>query len=496
MAQEQQGSTAVNTLKMWKLLFDVAALLFALRVLVAIQTDLSLHGDEAQYWTWSWTFDFGYYSKPPLIAWVIGAVTDVCGDSAWCIRAPAALFQAATALVLAGAARVWFDNRIAFWTGIVWLTLPAVSLSSLIMSTDALLLFFWAGCLWAYGSMMRRPSWLAAIALALCFGLGLNAKYAMAYFLICLLVHLVICPQARQQVRSAAVQLVVGFGVGAAAILPNVWWNKVHGWATVGHTADNVHWQGIVLHFKELADFLGAQFGVFGPILFVVLLLAIPRSRRACQALSEPARLLLAFSLPILLIISVQAILSRANANWAATAYPAAVILVTSILLAQSRRRWWLWGSIALHLIVAGALYTAVLMPGPAARALGRDPFAELSGWDQVAAEVSQTMKADDLSVLLMDNRMMIASMAYALRRQPNIIIRAWNHDAKIDHHYEMAWPYKPAVDGRRVLLLTPHGAESIESHFSKVTKLLPIEKTDRVGRTKTLELRVLEDPK
>ena len=35
----------------------------------AATTDLVL--DEAQYWTWSRALDFGYFSKPPMIAWVI-----------------------------------------------------------------------------------------------------------------------------------------------------------------------------------------------------------------------------------------------------------------------------------------------------------------------------------------------------------------------------------------------------------------------------------------
>ena len=36
-------------------------------------TDLFV--DEAQYWLWSQHLDFGYYSKPPMIAWVIRAAT-------------------------------------------------------------------------------------------------------------------------------------------------------------------------------------------------------------------------------------------------------------------------------------------------------------------------------------------------------------------------------------------------------------------------------------
>ncbi|MET0689113.1 MAG: hypothetical protein ABWY38_07955, partial [Methyloceanibacter sp.] len=37
----------------------------------ASTTDLVL--DEAQYWTWSRALDFGYFSKPPMIAWSFAA---------------------------------------------------------------------------------------------------------------------------------------------------------------------------------------------------------------------------------------------------------------------------------------------------------------------------------------------------------------------------------------------------------------------------------------
>ena len=40
------------------------------------RTDLFV--DESQYWLWGQSFDFGYYSKPPLIAWVIRLSTRPC----------------------------------------------------------------------------------------------------------------------------------------------------------------------------------------------------------------------------------------------------------------------------------------------------------------------------------------------------------------------------------------------------------------------------------
>ncbi len=55
-----------------------------------------------------------------------------------------------------------------------------------------------------------------------------------------------------------------------------------------------------------------------GPILFGALLVIVWRARRTFSALPESDRLLLAFSVPVIALITTQAFLSRAHANWAA----------------------------------------------------------------------------------------------------------------------------------------------------------------------------------
>ena len=52
-----------------------------LKITAIYITDLGLYGDEAQYWLWSQNLDFGYYSKPPLLAWFLRGYTDVFGSS-------------------------------------------------------------------------------------------------------------------------------------------------------------------------------------------------------------------------------------------------------------------------------------------------------------------------------------------------------------------------------------------------------------------------------
>ena len=476
----------------WKPLILAALVLLTIRVAVLLLTPLTLQGDEAQYWTWSRDIDFGYYSKPPLIAWAIGFSTWLFGDAEWAVRLPSCLFQIATGIVLALLGRRLFDDRTGLWAGIVWMTLPAVAFSSLLMSTDALLLTFWALALLQWDRLLKGGGWSDALILAVAFGLGLNAKYAMSYFLLCAALHLVISRDARHGALSNGLKPVVGFVLGGAMILPNVWWNAAHGWATVGHTADNANYQGIVLHFDKFGEFLGSQFGVFGPILFAAFLLSLPWTRGRIAGLTAERKFLIAFSVPILLLVCGLSLMSRANANWAATAFPAATLLTVHALMA---RTVWIKASVLLHVAVALLLYGAVLAPDATVRLLGRDPLKAIPDWTEVAREVEAAAQANDTSILLLDDRMITASLSYALRDRP-LTLRAWNHDAKIDHHYEMAWLYRPQNDGDRVLLVTPHGVDAIVNAFDRVTVLPAITLHGRAGRDRTLELRLLEGAK
>ena len=98
------------------------------------------------------------------------------------------------------------------------------------------------------------------------------------------------------------------------------------------------------------------QFGVFGPILLVVLLRTAWREIR--QPSDQAKVLLLSFSLPVLALLAVQAILSRAHGNWTATAYPAASILVTAVMLELNRQVLFRI-SLGLHLAIAVMLAVA-----------------------------------------------------------------------------------------------------------------------------------------
>src|SRR5579875_3369687 len=84
---------------------------------------LGLSEDESHYWEWSRHLDYGYYSKPPGIAWAIagavklGAILGLNGDGSGTalmpvVRMPAVLFGVLSGLLsLLLARRIFRDDR-------------------------------------------------------------------------------------------------------------------------------------------------------------------------------------------------------------------------------------------------------------------------------------------------------------------------------------------------------------------------------------------------
>src|SRR5712691_11494388 len=229
------------------------ATITAVRLIWLAVQSAGLYPDEAQYWFWAQHPAFGYYSKPPLVAWLIALTTAGFGDSEFAVRLSAPLLHAAAAgIVYAIAARL-YDRRAGFWSALAYATLPGVSLSAFIISTDALLLPCWAAALYAF-IRAREPGggrwWLVA---GIAAGLGLLAKYAMAYWLISAFAFVLLVPAERRHLR----RLLRATAIAMLITLPNLWWNWSHGFVSYLHVRDNAELSGSLLHPTAFVEFLG-----------------------------------------------------------------------------------------------------------------------------------------------------------------------------------------------------------------------------------------------
>ena len=64
-----------------RFLFFLCVVVLLIKIIAIYITEFDLFGDEAQYWIWSQNPYFGYYSKPPLLAWLIALVCFFFGNN-------------------------------------------------------------------------------------------------------------------------------------------------------------------------------------------------------------------------------------------------------------------------------------------------------------------------------------------------------------------------------------------------------------------------------
>src|SRR5262249_50059233 len=326
---------------------------------------VDLFYDEAQYWAWSRELAFGYFTKPPLLAWTIALAERICGSSEACIRAPAPILYFGTSLLVYAVARELYDAKVAFYAAISTALATGCVFSARIISTDVPFLFFWALALLAYVKLLKEPTPRWAIVLGLALGLGLLAKYAMVYFVLGLAVAAWFDDDARRLLRRR--ELWLALALAAVILVPNVVWNAQNGFVTFKHTGDNIQGEGFGFNPLKGLEFIGTQFFVFGPIVFAVLVLALIRIRS--PELNRADRLLLYFAgVPLGLVVAVSFI-TRAHGNWAPAAFVSGLIVAVAIL---ARRRAWSWLAASLGI---GILAQVVFLAGDAMATRWTDPW-------------------------------------------------------------------------------------------------------------------------
>ncbi|HEX3429273.1 MAG TPA: glycosyltransferase family 39 protein [Rhizomicrobium sp.] len=430
------------------------------RCTILLLSPLNLYPDEAQYWWWAQSPDLGYFSKPPMIAWVIRLSTILFGDSEWAIRIASPVLHGATAILVFFLSRRVMTGWHAGIAAIAYLTLPGVSYSSGLISTDVPLLFFWALALYAFLRACDERNWHWPVLAGVALGLGLLSKYAMLYYLAGAAMAAFWSLSARRYVLST--RGLVTLLIAAIVFAPNAVWNAVHGFPTVAHTAANADWGRSRFSLTGVAVFAIGQLGVFGPILMAGWIGALGRLARRSDR-SEPNVILAAFSLPPLVLILVQAFLARANANWAATAYVAATPLAVAELL-----RWWraraLWVSFAINGAVLVALWIFLARPDVADSVGLGNAFKREEGWRQLGAEAASAAAAVRYDAIVAENRSIAAELLYYARprRTP---VRVWSRDLIIRDHFEMTMRLEAGAN-RTLLILEPGAAKRVLATF------------------------------
>ena len=127
-----------------KILLPSFIFLLLLKIGALNFTTFNLFGDEAQYWLWSKDIDFGYFSKPPFLSWIIRVYTEILGSSFVSLKLlPSFVYLLISWSIYNLLINAGLNKKDSFAGCLIFLFIPAVSFSSFIISTDLFLLLFW-----------------------------------------------------------------------------------------------------------------------------------------------------------------------------------------------------------------------------------------------------------------------------------------------------------------------------------------------------------------
>lgn len=359
---------------MWLLaVLFVKAICVALIVLFG---GISLSPDEAQYWTWSQALDFGYYSKPPGIAWEIFAGTQIFKNTEFGIRFFAMLIGFLLPIATYFLALECVPNKkVAFWSAMMMAFSPIGIAASFFATTDGSMVLFWVLASYVLVQGFNKEEGPNYLLLGCILALGALFKWPIYLFWVFPLILK----------RFWKKSLILGILISGFGLIPSLIWNVQHDFATFRHVFSTVKGTPNPVS-GNFFEFLGAQIGLVSPILSVLIVLSMIYLFCEFKKNSLSIQFCLISTLGILIPFFIAACFKKMQGNWAVFAYPTAFVF-TSLVMVEKKEYGIRWIKLGVGLSIA---LTTLVISIPKLQMQGfRIPyrfnaFRHNMGWDQL----------------------------------------------------------------------------------------------------------------
>lgn len=426
------------------ILFLAALSLF--RIYYILNGPLDLSPDEAHYWEWSRRLDLSYYSKGPMIAYLIYLGTFLFGDTVFGIRIMAVIFSALSSIILYKLGKKLFDAEVGLSSAIMLQIIPLFSTFGIIFTIDSPFIFFWVLSMYLFCKAIDYPSlrhplqnekqrWAGVFwrALGLSIGLGLLTKYTMAFFYPCAFLFLLIQKDKRKLLLTKGPYL--SFIISLIVFSPVLLWNQENNWIAFKHTAGQAHVEeGFRLSLMSFIEFLGSQIGVITPILFILMAISVWKLKK-----QGAGKFLFWFSVPVIFFFLLKSLQAKVQANWALPGYITGVIAFSAFYLRslvtveptlkmcfkegdskikQIGKKILTASAIILTLIITSLAHYPSILNLPD----NLDPTARLCGWKELGEEITkiyEEMRTSRQVFIFSDSYQVSSELAFYVKGHP-----------------------------------------------------------------------------
>jgi undecaprenyl-diphosphatase len=385
--------------------------------------DLSF--DEAHYWEWSRHIDWSYYSKGPMIAYLIYLGTALFGNTVFGVRIFAVVLSALSSLLVYLMARDLYDEKTGIASALLIQIVPLYSVYGILLTIDSPFMFFWVLSLYLFHKILQRHLHEANgkrfdhywILLGVSVGLGLLTKYTMAFFYFSGFLFMLASRDTRRLLSTSGPY--AAFIVSLAVFSPVIYWNAANDWVTLRHTAGQAHVaEGLRISAKSFFEFIGSQIGVITPVLFVLIAIALWRVRK-----DRKGAFLFWFSVPTIAFFILKSLQGKVQANWALPGYAAGFIAFSAYYVRniESSKR-------GLKILLTSGVLLALLVtffahfPSMLHLPLKKDPTSRLVGWKELGREAAMTYREMSQSApafIFSDKYQISSELAFYIDGQP-----------------------------------------------------------------------------
>lgn len=474
----------------WIETYPVAVMLaaMALRGGFLLTNGLDLIGDEAYYWEWSRRPDWCYYSKPPMVAWLIGLSTWLLGDYTVAVRMPTLVLGTVFLWFFYTTARAFYGARGGALALLLILATPINVLANFLMTIDPPLYCFWIIAIYylrraLFDGQARAWLWAGCASAA-----ALLSKQAALALPAMLLIFLVTDSQRRHLLKKEFPLYLLPILIAAVPIL---WWNQQHDWVMFGHSRShfgNHEPVTIGKHLQWARDFLLYQILLISPGVFALLLLSSLRAAFKFGKLGAEQRFLLLMGPALLLGVLLLSFLQKAQGNWPMPFYFTGLILLAGDRVAGYWRRSFKYALAFGFLMVVTTYALPILLQAFNLQNTALDPTKRFKSWRELAIDVHferliSVPNVDDTFLLALGHRYLASELAFYLPDHPRTF--RYETSGEVSSQYEV-WPGPLEYVGKNGFVIAEQTADALPvaltTAFERFRFLVEIANPERQG--------------